>query len=145
MAVARLALRNLQQRVSYSSSVLGLILERGALVGCKGKGGMMRRCPPRNFQTVDTHAIIIYNQQWQVQRQRWNDETLKRFMATATDKDSVDNRKQVSVSDGEKRFRLSPRRRNRRSLWNWRNRQMTMLLPFLKSYRQALESIVPSN
>ncbi|KAL4279771.1 hypothetical protein GQ457_03G041910 [Hibiscus cannabinus] len=65
MALARLALRNLQQRVSSSSSLLGHNL-----------GG--------------------------VQRQRWNDEMLKRFMATATD----DQQKQVSVSDGEKKFRL---------------------------------------
>ncbi|GMI91855.1 hypothetical protein like AT1G52560 [Hibiscus trionum] len=91
MALARLALRNLQQRVSLSSS--------------HNLGG--------------------------VRRQRWNDEML-RFMATATDKDSGDNKKQVSVSDGEKKFRLFPRR----SLWNWRNTQ--------NHYAPTLPEIFPS-
>lgn len=91
MALARLALRNLQLKVSSSSSSL-----LGHNVGERSVGG--------------------------VQRQRWNDEMLKRFMATATDKDS-DDKKQVSVSDGEKKFRLFPRRKNKRSLWNWRNKQ----------------------
>ncbi|GMI82050.1 hypothetical protein like AT1G52560 [Hibiscus trionum] len=83
MALARLALRNLQQRVPSPSSLLGHNL------GERSVGG--------------------------VQRQRWNGEMLKRFMATATDKDSDDKQKQVSVSDGEKKFRLFPRRRNRRN------------------------------
>ncbi|XP_039004703.1 26.5 kDa heat shock protein, mitochondrial-like isoform X2 [Hibiscus syriacus] len=74
MAVARLALRNLQQMVSSSSSLLGHNL------GERSIGG--------------------------VHRQRWNDEMLKRFMATVTDKDSDDKQKQVSVSDGENKFRL---------------------------------------
>ncbi|KAH1066514.1 hypothetical protein J1N35_031501 [Gossypium stocksii] len=91
MALARLALRNLQPRVSSSSSSL-----LGHNVGERSVGG--------------------------VQRQSWNGEMLKRFMATATDKDS-DDKKQVSVSDGEKKFRLFPRRKNKRSLWNWRNKQ----------------------
>ncbi|KAK8551199.1 hypothetical protein V6N12_039854 [Hibiscus sabdariffa] len=104
MALARLALRNLQQRVSSSSSLLGHNL------GERSVGG--------------------------VQRQRWNDEMLKRFMATAPDKDSADSKKQVSVSDGEKKFRLFPRRRNRRSLWNWRNRQ--------NDYAPTLPEIFPS-
>ncbi|KAL4335080.1 hypothetical protein GQ457_07G032050 [Hibiscus cannabinus] len=105
MALARLALRNMQQRVSSSSSLLGHNL------GERSVGG--------------------------VQRQRWNDEMLKRFMATAPDKDSADNKKQVSVSDGEKKFRLFPRRRNRRSLWNWRNRQND-------DYAPTLPEIFPS-
>ncbi|MBA0565299.1 hypothetical protein Golob_010185 [Gossypium lobatum] len=91
MTLARLALRNLQPRLSSSSSSL-----LGHNVGERSVGG--------------------------VQRQRWNGEMLKRFMATATDKDS-DDKKQVSVSDGEKKFRLFPRRKNKRSLWNWRNKQ----------------------
>lgn len=83
MALARLALRNLQQRASPSSS----------------------------FQA---HNI----------RQRWNDEVLKRFMATSSGGSKVtDDKKQVSVSEGEKKSRLSPRRRHQRSLWNWRNKQ----------------------
>ncbi|XVF86463.1 hypothetical protein PTKIN_Ptkin18bG0042300 [Pterospermum kingtungense] len=84
MALARLALRNLQQRVS----------------------------PPPSYQG-------------QSPRQMWNDEILKRFMATSTSKVPDDKKegKQVSVSQGEKKSRLFPRRRNQRSVWNWRNKQ----------------------
>ncbi|KAK8581253.1 hypothetical protein V6N13_144289 [Hibiscus sabdariffa] len=103
MALARLALRNLQQRVSSSSSLLGHNL------GEKSVGG--------------------------VQRQRWNDEMLKRFMATATDKDSDDQQKQVSVSDGEKKFRLFPRRRN---LLNWRNKQNDYAPPLYEFFPSGL-------
>ncbi|XWS11801.1 hypothetical protein CRYUN_Cryun37aG0031900 [Craigia yunnanensis] len=69
MALARLALRNLQQRVSSSSSFLGHNLGKRSASG--------------------------------VQRQRWNDEILKRFMATATDKVSDEEKegKKVSVSE----------------------------------------------
>ncbi|XVE52204.1 hypothetical protein DITRI_Ditri02bG0104200 [Diplodiscus trichospermus] len=97
MALARLALRNLQQRVSPCSSSLG-------------------------------HNA----------RQRWNDEILKRFMATTTGKVSDDKKesKQVSVSEGENKSRLFPRRKNRRSLWNWRNKQ--------RNYAPALYEIFPS-
>ncbi|XP_022721219.1 26.5 kDa heat shock protein, mitochondrial-like [Durio zibethinus] len=84
MALARLALRNLQQRVSPSSSFLG-------------------------------HDL----------RQKWNDEILMRFMATTTGKVSDEKKEgqEVSVSEGEKKSRLYPRRKNKRSLWNWRNKQ----------------------
>ncbi|XVE89099.1 hypothetical protein DITRI_Ditri19aG0123200 [Diplodiscus trichospermus] len=109
MALARLALRNLQQRVSSSSSFLGHNL------GERSVGGL--------------------------QRQRWNDEILKRFMATNSDKVSVEKKegKQVSVSDGEKKFRLFPRRRNKRSLWNWNWRNNR------HDYAPALYEFFPSD
>ncbi|XWS16447.1 hypothetical protein CRYUN_Cryun34aG0088300 [Craigia yunnanensis] len=96
MAVARLAFRNLQQRVS-PSSFLG-------------------------------HNL----------RQRWNDEILKRFMATTTGKVSDEKKegKEVSVSESEKKSRLFPRRKNKRSLWNWRNKQ--------HDYAPALYEFFPS-
>ncbi|MBA0774725.1 hypothetical protein Gotri_009916 [Gossypium trilobum] len=114
MALARLALRNLQPRLSSSSSSL-----LGHNVGERSVGG--------------------------VQRQRWNGEMLKRFMATATDKDS-DDKKQVSVSDGEKKFRLFPRGKNRRSLWNWRNKQHDYAPPLYggKSHGFQIPELFPS-
>ncbi|XWS19090.1 hypothetical protein CRYUN_Cryun32bG0101400 [Craigia yunnanensis] len=92
MALARFALRNLQQRVSCSSFL-------GHNLGERSVGG--------------------------VQMQRWNDEILKRFMTPVTDKVSDEKKegKKVSVSEGEKKFRLFPRRKNKRSIWNWRNNQ----------------------
>ncbi|GLU22089.1 hypothetical protein SLE2022_381860 [Rubroshorea leprosula] len=93
MALARLALKNLQQKLSSTSSSL-----LAHNLGEKGVGRVL-------------------------QRQRWGDETLKRFMVTATDKVSDEKKegKEVAVSEGGKKSRLFPRRRNRRSLWNWRN------------------------
>ncbi|KAK6285087.1 hypothetical protein POUND7_004039 [Theobroma cacao] len=94
MALARLALRNLQQRVSSSSSFLG-------------------------HNMGDQRSIV-----GGVQRQRWNDEILKRFMVTATGKvfDEEKQGKEATVLEGDKKSRLFPRRKNR-SLWNWRNKR----------------------
>ncbi|XVF24793.1 hypothetical protein REPUB_Repub13aG0158200 [Reevesia pubescens] len=108
MALACLALRNLQQRVSFSSSSLAHNLGGRSVVGG-------------------------------VERQKWNDEILKRFMATATDHKFSDEKKEskkVSVSEGEKKFRLFPRRKNRRTLRNWRNNQ--------HDYAPALYEFFPS-
>ncbi|OMP00060.1 hypothetical protein COLO4_12953 [Corchorus olitorius] len=103
MALARLALRNLQQRVSSSSSILG---ERSALSG--------------------------------VQSQSKNEEILKRFMATTAAKEGKE--KEVTVSEGDKKSRLFPRRKNKRSLlnWNWRNKQQDYAPPLFEFFPSGL-------
>ncbi|XP_021298267.1 26.5 kDa heat shock protein, mitochondrial [Herrania umbratica] len=108
MAPARLALGNLQQRVSFSLSFLG-------------------------HNMGDQRSIV-----GGVQRQRWNDEILKRFMVTATDKVSDEKKqgKEAAVFEGDKKSRLFPRMKNRRSLWNWRNKQ--------SDYAPALYEFFPS-
>ncbi|XVF74733.1 hypothetical protein PTKIN_Ptkin13bG0135600 [Pterospermum kingtungense] len=107
MALACLALRNLQQRVVTSSSVLGHNL------GERSIGGVL-------------------------QRQRSNDEILKRSMATATDGKNEGKTKTVSVSEGEKKFRIFPRTENRRSLWNWRNNQHDYAPPLYEFFPSGL-------
>ncbi|OMO54339.1 hypothetical protein CCACVL1_27882 [Corchorus capsularis] len=101
MTLARLALRNLQQRVSSSSSILG---ERSALTG--------------------------------VQSQSKNEEILKRFMATTAAKEG----KEVTVSEGDKKSKLFPRRKNKRSLlnWNWRNKQQDYAPPLFEFFPSGL-------
>ncbi|XVF26583.1 hypothetical protein REPUB_Repub14bG0030200 [Reevesia pubescens] len=114
MALACLAMRNLQQRVSsspFSSSFLGYNLGDKSTVGG-------------------------------VQRQRWNDVILKRFMATTTDNKVSDEKnegkKEVSVSEGEKKFKLFSRRKNKRSLWNWRNKQHDYAPPIYEFFPSGI-------
>ena len=89
MALARLALRSLQQRVpssssSSSSSLLSPSLSERALSG-----------------------------------QRWGPEIVKRFSATpdaASDKPSGE-KTEVAVSEGDRKPKLFPRKQRKRSLW----------------------------
>ncbi|KAJ0075697.1 hypothetical protein Patl1_34505 [Pistacia atlantica] len=81
MALARFALRNLQQRVSSPSS----------LVSHNNNGGV-------------------------VGRQRWSNELLKRFMATSATGEKSEG-KEIQVTEKNKKSRLFPRRRSRKSLW----------------------------
>ena len=78
MALARLALKNLQQRVLASPSC--------------------------------------------VQRQRWGNEIVRRFTATASDKvagEKTSDGKDVAVSEAKKKSKLFPRKQRRR--WFWKN------------------------
>ncbi|KAJ4826398.1 hypothetical protein Tsubulata_044556 [Turnera subulata] len=90
MALARLALRNLSQRVACSGSAAPSLVDQGV-------GGVGR-----------------------VQRPRWNDEFLKRFMST-TGGDKVASEtsesKEVAVNEGGRKSKLFPRRKGRRGLW----------------------------
>lgn len=95
MALARFALKSLQQRAlasSYSASFLG--------------------------QGVNERSVSG------VQRQRSGDEIVRRFTAAAGDKvagETSDHRKEVAVSEGrDKKSRLFPRRNRKR--WFWRNK-----------------------
>ncbi|OAY52815.1 26.5 kDa heat shock protein, mitochondrial [Manihot esculenta] len=84
MTLARLALRNLSQRLSSSTSCV-----------TKRSG-------------VD------------MQRQKWNDELLKRFMATAGE---TSDGKEIAVNDGNKKSKLFPRKKGRRGLWRSNGRE----------------------
>lgn len=96
MALARLALRNLHRRVSTSSP---------SLVNLHNLG--------------EGSASAIGG----VQRQKWSNELLKRFMATAAN-DEKKQEKEVAVT--EKKSRLFPRRRGRRGSL-WRNNEIPQL------------------
>ena len=93
MALARLALKNLQQRVSASSSLV-----RHGVSESRVTGSLQReRC--------------------------WNNEALRSYanVTAATDKDKPgDSSNEVAVTE-RKRSRLFPRRQRRRSWpWSWR-------------------------
>ncbi|CAJ1951277.1 unnamed protein product [Sphenostylis stenocarpa] len=90
MALARLALKNLHQRVCASSSLTGH--------GCSG-----------------------------VNKQRWNNELLKRFATAAGDKGKSEGT-EIAVTEGKKSNRLFPRRRGRRWIWRNNNRDFSPAL-----------------
>ncbi|KAL5756442.1 hypothetical protein ACOSP7_020874 [Xanthoceras sorbifolium] len=94
MALARLALRSLQQRVP-SSSVAAAALGHGVI--------------ERSASSVNG-----------VQRERWNNELLKRFIATSAGNEEKKDSKEVSVTE-KKSSRLFPRRKSKRSLWRNNN------------------------
>ncbi|KAI9159656.1 hypothetical protein LWI28_000680 [Acer negundo] len=57
-----------------------------------------------------------------VQRERWNNELLKRFMSTTSasnedNKDTKDKEKEVSVTENKKSSKLFPKRKSKKSLW----------------------------
>ena len=55
-----------------------------------------------------------------MQRRRWNEEILKRFMAIASGKPS--NKKEVAISeDHNKKSKLFPKRKGKRGLWRIQN------------------------
>ncbi|KAH9715067.1 26.5 kDa heat shock protein [Citrus sinensis] len=116
MALARLALRNVQQRVSTSSPSLA---------------NLHNNLGERRASTIGG-----------VQRQKWSNELLKRFMATAANDEKKKDR-EVAVT--EKRSRLFPRRRGRRGSL-WRNNDIPVLAEFFPSglgnaLMQATENI----
>ncbi|KAK9229371.1 hypothetical protein WN944_022333 [Citrus x changshan-huyou] len=116
MALARLALRNVQQRVSTSSPSLA---------------NLHNNLGERRASTIGG-----------VQRQKWSNELLKRFMATAANDEKKQDR-EVAVT--EKRSRLFPRRRGRRGSL-WRNNDIPVLAEFFPSglgnaLMQATENI----
>lgn len=93
MALARLALKNLQQRVVTPSSC-------GSLLG-------QSNCE----RSVNG-----------VQRQRWGNEIVRRFTTTASDKvaggeTETSDGKDVAVSQGGKKSKLFPRKQRKRWLW----------------------------
>ncbi|GAV87059.1 HSP20 domain-containing protein [Cephalotus follicularis] len=103
MVSARLALRNMQQRVS--TSLLGYNM------GEKRIGG-------------------------DVQRLRWSDEFMKRFMATTATEDETEGKdkkegKNVSVTEGGKKSSLFHRRKGKRGLWRRHNHD---LVPALQEF-----------
>lgn len=55
-----------------------------------------------------------------MQRQKWNDELLKRFMATAGE---TSDGKEIAVNDGNKKSKLFPRKKGRRGLWRSNGRE----------------------
>lgn len=104
MALAKLSLKNLHQRVfssSYSSPAASLL---GHGVSRRATGGF--------------------------QRQRWaNNENMRRFATAGIDKvaSETSDGKEVSVSEAKK-SRLFPRRRRRRGLWRNANRDFVPAL-----------------
>ena len=104
MALARLALKSMQQRVLSSPSNVSSMLGRSA-VSEKAIGG--------------------------VQRQSWkNNELVKKFATAASDKASDEKsaeRKEVSVSEGKK-SKLFPRRHRNRGLWRNNDRDFVPAL-----------------
>ncbi|XP_023924745.2 26.5 kDa heat shock protein, mitochondrial [Quercus suber] len=94
MALARLALKNLQQRVLASPSCAYSLLGEGICE--RSVGG--------------------------VQRQRWGNEIVRRFTTTASDKvagEKTSDGKDVAVSEAKKKSKLFPRKQRRR--WLWKN------------------------
>ncbi|KAJ8774748.1 hypothetical protein K2173_017194 [Erythroxylum novogranatense] len=102
MALARLALRNLSQRVLQFSSTNSLV------------GG---------------HSAIEKTTVGGVQRQRWSDDLLKRFMTTG-DKAAgeTSDGKEVAVSEGGKKSKLFPRKRGRKGIWRSDGREFVPAL-----------------
>ncbi|KAL0010671.1 hypothetical protein SO802_005779 [Lithocarpus litseifolius] len=91
MALARLALKNLQQRALASPSCAYSLL--GEVICERSVGG--------------------------VHRQRWGNEIVRRFTTTASDKVAGEKTSDVAVAEGKTKSKLFPRRQRRR--WLWKN------------------------